>query len=198
TLAESSPVGIFHTDASGYTTYVNKRWCQISGSSLEKAIGNGWFNAVHIDDKEKLINGWQQATKIEGISFSEYRFVRPDGTTAWVMGQATPERNQENQIVGYIGTITDITDRKTAEQVISASEEKYRTLVEQASDAIFLFDYDGNFLDLNTSAVKLSGYTREELLERTIHDLSIEDDIKMKPGCPLTTGLTLAKNVVYQ
>ncbi len=64
TLAEISPVGIFHTDAKGHTTYVNKRWCQISGLSFEQALGDGWFNAVHNDDKEDLIRRWREGKNI--------------------------------------------------------------------------------------------------------------------------------------
>ena len=116
TLAEISPVGIFHTDAKGYTTYVNRRWCQISGLSFEQALGDGWFNAVHSDDKEDLIRIWREASNMGKISLSEYRFVRPDGTIAWVMGQATPRKNSENEIVGYVGTTTDITERKKTEE----------------------------------------------------------------------------------
>ena len=99
TLAEISPVGIFHTDAKGHTTYVNKRWCQISGLSFEQALGDGWFSAVHNDDKEDLMRSWHEASKIGETSLSEYRFVRPDGAIAWVMGQATPRKNSKNETV---------------------------------------------------------------------------------------------------
>ena len=57
TLAEMSPVGIFHTDETGYTTYVNPRWCQISGITCDQALGNGWLIAVHEEDKETLFEG---------------------------------------------------------------------------------------------------------------------------------------------
>jgi PAS domain S-box-containing protein len=116
TLAEVAPVGIFHTDATGYTTYVNPRWCRITGLSEEQGLGNNWLNAVHKDDKEKLIAGWQEAVTINQVSFSEYRFIRPDGSVAWVMGQAIPERDADNRILGYVGTITDITERKLIEE----------------------------------------------------------------------------------
>lgn len=121
TLAERSPVGIFHTDASGYTTYVNPRWSSISGLSFEEAIGNGWLCAVHEDDKETLQQRWIEATTAMKLSTSEYRFVRPDGTIAWVIGQALPETNAENNVVGYIGTITDITRLKLTEEKIKRS-----------------------------------------------------------------------------
>ena len=110
------PVGIFRTDANGATTYVNPKWCEISGLSYDDALGDGWLNAVHPDDKEKISEGWQESTQLKKGSISDYRFLRPDGAIAWVMGQAVPEINSEKQIVGYIGTITDITERKQAEQ----------------------------------------------------------------------------------
>lgn len=115
TLTEVSPVGIFRTDATGYTTYVNPSWCEISGMAFHKALGNGWFDAVHEDDKIKLFEGWNNATNIGEKSITEYRFKRSDGSIAWVMGQAIPEKNNKNEIIGYIGTVTEITDRKELE-----------------------------------------------------------------------------------
>jgi len=115
TLAISSPVGIFQTDAQGQTTYVNPQWCEIARLSATEALGVGWLRAVHPDDREKIAQGWQAATHEQGTSKTDYRFVRPDGTIVWVMGQAVPEKDDAGRIVGYVGTITDITERKRAE-----------------------------------------------------------------------------------
>ncbi len=128
TLAEVSPVGIFHTDETGYTTYVNPRWCQISGMTYQAAMGNGWFDAVHKEDRGKLQQGWEEATKKKEVSVSEYRFVRPNGTIAWVIGQAIPERDADGNIIGYVGTTTDITERKKYEKELQESSEKLRQL----------------------------------------------------------------------
>jgi PAS domain S-box-containing protein len=119
TLARISPVGIFHTDPNGSTTYVNPKWCAISGFPAKQALGDGWLEAVHVEDRENLSYGWRESTQLKQISYSDYRFVRPDGSLVWVMGQAVPEINSENQIIGYVGTITDITERKRAEEEIS-------------------------------------------------------------------------------
>jgi PAS domain S-box-containing protein len=131
TLARISPVGIFRTEPNGATTYVNPKWCAISGLSADQALGNGWLEAVHPDDKEKIGAGWQKAAQLHQASFSDYRFVRPDGTLAWVMGQAVPERNAENQILGYVGTITDITERKQAENEINKLNAELEQRVEE-------------------------------------------------------------------
>jgi PAS domain S-box-containing protein len=115
TLARISPVGIFRTDPNGATTYVNPKWCDIAGLPMEKALGDGWLNVVHPEDREKISSGWQESTELRQASFSDYRFVRPDGSVVWVMGQAVPELDTEHQIIGYVGTITDITERVRAE-----------------------------------------------------------------------------------
>ena len=121
TLARISPVGIFRTDANGNTTYVNPTWCTISGLSAKKALGTGWLKAVHPHDRKRLGENWNASTRLHGSSLADYRFIRPDGSVVWVIGQAVPEKNPENKVVGYVGTITDITDRKHVEAALKRS-----------------------------------------------------------------------------
>jgi len=123
-LAESAPVGIFRTDVQGSTTYVNPRWCEISQLSSEEALGNGWLKAVHPDDMHIVAFNWQQTTMASASSNAEYRFVHPDGSIVWVIGQAVPQSDENGQIMGYIGTITDITEHKIMEAELIASKEK--------------------------------------------------------------------------
>ncbi len=112
------------------TTYVNPRWCQISGMPKEEALGMGWLKAVHVEDKEKLRNNWERVTEVQDSSVAEYRFVRNDGSIAWVMGQAIPERDADNKIVGYVGTITDITERKLAEESLAKERQRLSYILE--------------------------------------------------------------------
>ncbi len=121
TLARVSPVGIFYTDTSGYTTYVNPTWCQISGLSAEKGLGEGWLNAVFPDDRKTVQENWNRSTHLHIISSADYRFVHPDGSVVWVIGQAVPEIDSIGQVVGYVGTITDITERKQVEAALQRS-----------------------------------------------------------------------------
>jgi PAS domain S-box-containing protein len=141
TLTEVSPVGIFRTDALGYTTYVNKTWSEISGLSQDEAMGNGWLQAVHPNDRNEKATDWENAAIKNIESYSEYRFIKPDGSIAWVMGQATPEYNSENKLLGYIGTITDITERKIAEEEIKKANERFELISSASNDAIFEVDF---------------------------------------------------------
>ncbi|MEW7291760.1 PAS domain-containing sensor histidine kinase [Aquimarina sp. 2304DJ70-9] len=124
TLTNLVPVGIFMTRADGKTTFVNPKWCTISGLSQEEALNDGWLNAVHPEDRKKLKQGWYDDASEKKDSDAEYRFLKPDGSITWVLGQAIPEYNDKQQVIGYVGTITDITDIKLYEQELNRLKEK--------------------------------------------------------------------------
>lgn len=77
--------------------------------------------------------------------------------------------------------VRDITDTKKAEQRIKESEEKYRTLVEQAADSIFIADFRGSILVVNPAATKLSLYTEEELLRMKLYDFTVREELETMP-----------------
>jgi PAS domain S-box-containing protein len=187
TLARMSPVGIFRTLENGYTTYVNPKWCELSGLSFEEALGDGWLLAVHPDDQELVLEDWRTRTSKGLQSEAEYRFLKPDGSIVWVLGDASPEI-VNGQHLGYVGTITDITERKTAEILLleKADEiekqfEKYKQLIDLATDAFFHGDSKGNLIMVNNAAIELTGYSEKELLKMSILDLFSPDEIIKTP-----------------
>jgi PAS domain S-box-containing protein len=127
TLARVSPVGIFRTDTTGSTTYVNPTWCRISGLTPDEAMGFEWLKAVHPDDRESLQKNWEHSASEKAQSLADYRFIHPDGSIAWVIGQAVPEYDTENKLVGYVGTITDITERIQIYEALHESQAAERT-----------------------------------------------------------------------
>lgn len=129
TLVQVSPVGIFRADERGSTTYVNPRWCELSGMGEEEALGDGWLAAVHPDDRPALASGWNAAAAAGEVSRAEYRFVRPDGEVIWVVGLATPERDAGGRFLGYIGTITDISVHRWAERELRKKNRSLGVLV---------------------------------------------------------------------
>ena len=124
TLAQISPVGIFRTDALGNYLYVNNRWCEIAGIAKEQAMGDGWTQSIHPQDRKFVFEQWYQIAG-RGQQFKlEYCFQRPDGSINWVLAQATPEITPNGEIAGYVGTITDITERKWAEETLKKAKEE--------------------------------------------------------------------------
>ncbi|RCJ35697.1 histidine kinase [Nostoc punctiforme NIES-2108] len=129
-LAEASPACIFHTDVDGNVLYFNQRWSEITGYSLENSLGTGWANAVHPDDREQLLLAWNQATVAKSTYKYEHRFLHDDNTVVWVICHALPEFRDDGEIKGYIGTITDITERKLAEEALRESAERERAIAQ--------------------------------------------------------------------
>ena len=157
-LAEISPVGIFRTTIDGDCLYTNPRWCELAGITPEAAQGKGWCNALHPDDSDRVSAEWYRAAAVNAPFLSEYRFQTPEGVVSWLVGQAIAEKDSAGNVIGYVGTVTDISYRKQAEQVLSQSEERYRTLFESMNEGFcvieMLFDADNTpcdyrFLEIN-------------------------------------------------
>ncbi len=140
TLAEVSPVGIFHCDIEGNCLYINQRWCEIAGLTPEEALGKGWAQAIHPEDQQSVAEEWHRLQRPhvetphgaspQKIQFcSEYRFQRQDGQITWVFGQAVGELNDQGEIIGYVGTITDISAQKQAEAELKTLNEELEVRV---------------------------------------------------------------------
>jgi len=108
-------VGVFKTDKDFNCLYVNKYCCELMGLSEQQIKTEGWLMGIHPEDKEKTIH-WTNSIK-KGVIFDlEYRFQRPDKSIIWVFGQCLPEYDDHQKVRGYIGTVTNISDRILAEQ----------------------------------------------------------------------------------
>jgi len=123
TLANFSPVGIFQTDLNSRCIYVNERWCEIAGISPGQAIGDGWINAFHPEDRTTIANAWNQMVESGGEFTREYRFQTPGGKITWAYGHAAPLKKETGEKTGYIGTITDITLLKNLEDELLISKK---------------------------------------------------------------------------
>lgn len=165
TLAEVSPVGIFHTNVQGHYTYVNQRCTQMTGLSLEKLLGLGWTSALHPEDSDRVFTQWYEAAAAREPFKSEYRFVRPDGEVTWVIGEALPEIGVEGELIGFVGTVTDISDRKAIEATLRQSEAHLRAIVNNASDAILILDKKGRIRFANPAVGELLQKPPEKLVD---------------------------------
>lgn len=135
-IAQATPVGIFQTDNEGNCIFVNNKWLDITGNTLAGAMGTGWTETLHPDDKQKVFDAWQSSV-INDWEFSlEYRFIKLDGTVIWVYGQAQSEKDQNGKIIAYVGTITDITNIKNAENKLHLYQEQLEKLVEERTSEL--------------------------------------------------------------
>jgi PAS domain S-box-containing protein len=161
TLTTMSPVGVFRTNPEGLTTYVNPRWCHLAGLTSSKALGNKWMDAVHPDDIDKVSHHWKNTWINKGSSELEYRFRHSDGSVVWIIGNIIPEF-QNDEIIGYIGTITDITSRRDSETALRESEERFRNAITHAPIPIMIHS-EGEIIQLSNSFLDITGLNKDEL-----------------------------------
>ncbi|MFB2923089.1 PAS domain S-box protein [Aerosakkonema funiforme] len=131
TLTKAAPVGIFCTDMQGNCTYVNERCCEIMGVTADELLTKGWANRLHPEDCDRVLTEWDYAIKKKKPFRSEYRFICPDGTITWVLGQAIAEKQNNQQDILYVGTITDISDRKHVESALQTLNEELESKVQE-------------------------------------------------------------------
>ncbi|MDG4474667.1 hybrid sensor histidine kinase/response regulator [Thiovibrio frasassiensis] len=183
TLAELAPVGIFRTDAMGDCLYVNDLWLEISGLTLSEALRDGWTQALHPEDRARIKAEWERSEQGPKKFQAEYRFLRPDGKITWVWGQTRPELNSNGQVVGHVGTITDITERKKGEQELLTAKEEWERTFAAIGDVATILDGDLRILRANRKACDMLGLTPEELKGRFCYEL-FHGDSQPCEGCP--------------
>lgn len=184
-IADVLPVGIFCADALGNCTYVNERWSELTGCTVEEALHKDWRVAIHPEDPERIVREWSDSVRQNRAFKSECRILRPDGSTLIVLGQAAPKTNQRGEVVGYVGTITDITDSKKAEEALRESEERFRFLAENTGDVLYRLRYDSMTYDyLSPSITKLTEYDPEEIRAFGFSKLVIKIEMPGKGSVP--------------
>ncbi len=139
--------------------YVNDRWSEITGLSFELASGDGWANALHTEDKGKVYAEWIASITENRRFILEYRFLRQDGKITWVLGQSVEFKSGTGELLGYIGTITDINELKKAEVNLRIAATTF-----ESQEGMIVTDANGTILRVNHAFTSITGYTEEEVV----------------------------------
>jgi PAS domain S-box-containing protein len=172
----NAAVGIAHVGLDGRWLRFNDRLCEITGYSREELSVRTFQDITHPDDLEDDLDNVDAL--LEGRAdryMMEKRYLRRDGAPIWV--NLTVSLMRSNGAPAYfISVIEDISLRRLAEERLRQSEERFRAVIEQASEAIFIADLDGDFQEVNSAACALLGYRREELIGRSVEDIIPAED----------------------
>ncbi len=163
TLARSSPVGVFHTNLAGHFLYINQSWFEITGISFEDAMQDGWFKGVHRKDRRSTEKAWRHAIENNQGFNHEYRFVRADKSIAWVKGQVAPELDNDGQLIGFVGTVTDITAIKTNEE----NHRMSNAVFENTREGIMVTDINNKIVTVNRAFTEITQYLHDESIGMT-------------------------------
>ncbi len=125
-----------------------------------------YADIIHPEDLKRVMEDVLFHTQEKHKDFSqEYRLITKTGQVRWTSDYTWVRENAENQITHYQGIVTDITERRQAEQLLRESEEKYRYLTESVNDVIWTLDVETlRFTYISPSVKKLRGYTPEEIM----------------------------------
>jgi PAS domain S-box-containing protein len=178
TLATHAPVGIYLTDIAGNCTFFNRRGCEIIGLSLEDAIGRGWTNALHPDDRDEALTHFSHAAGTDGIFNAEFRFRHRDGRSVWVAARTIAIRGDDGNPTGFIGTISDISARKAAELALQEAKERMQIVLDASPVAILSMDRAGRITAWSQGAERMFGWTEREVVGRinpAVPDAELDD-----------------------
>ncbi len=136
-----------------------------------------WYDHIHPDDVDRVRAEFENFLKNDTPDWvAEYRFRRADGAYIHILDRGRKFFLENGAPMLISGVMSDITERKQAEESLQRSEERFRSLIEQASDGIFVADLEGNYTEVNTSGCEMLGYTRDELLGMKVSDLIRPED----------------------
>jgi len=126
TLCACSPLGIYVADVEGRCTYINPRCQAICGLTLEESLAEVWQREVHPEDRDRVVADWLAWIKESQEYSNEFRLAGSE-TVRWIHVQSSPMFSDLGKLIGHVGTVRDITDRKQAE------EERGRLIREQVA-----------------------------------------------------------------
>ncbi|WP_421889149.1 PAS domain S-box protein [Marinoscillum sp.] len=126
-----------------------------------------------VENSKKIWGDFFDKGKLK-VDTDERRF---DGTSFWVEGDYTVLYDEKDRIIGHFGVQHDVTERREASNRVQKSEQKFKSLFNHASDGIFITDARARIVDVNQSALKMTGYTAEEIKKLGILDLIEADDL---------------------
>ena len=151
---------------------------RVLGYQPEELTGDSVLDYVHPDDYEKLLSTFLEGVATDKpVTTAELRFRHADGAWRYMESIGVNLLDDPN-VQGIIVNSRDVTARKQAEERLSKQEERLRRLIEQAADAFFVHDLQGNLIEVNGQACASLGYNREELLSMKVSDI----ERNLEPG----------------
>jgi PAS domain S-box-containing protein len=176
-LVNTIPTAAWTTRPDGYCDFLNQVWLDHAGMDAEQAQGWGWTEAIHPNDRPKLVEVWQSCLA-SGIPIdTEARIRRFDGSYRWFLIRGNPLKDERDNILKWYGTCVDVEDRKRGEEALHASELSWRQIVDNIPGLVATTRAMGEIEFLNRQTLEYFGKTGEELKNWALIDAVHPDDL---------------------
>jgi PAS domain S-box-containing protein len=162
-IIDTIPVPAWSSHPDGSSAFINQRWLDYTGISVEEALGWGWKIVVHPEDLDRTMEYWRAVLADHEERELEARLRRFDGTYRWFLFRVSPLRDESGRIVQWYGTCIDIEDRKRAEQALRASEQNLRLMVHCVAGFLVTSTAAGEVELVNQTLLNYTGKPLEEL-----------------------------------
>jgi len=172
TMANAMPQMVWSTRADGYHDYFNDQWYEFTGVPRGSTDGDEWMELFHPEDRELTDKTWRHSLETGEPYEIEYRVRHRSGQYRWTLGRALPVRDEKGAIIRWMGTCTDIHEKKTVENALHQSEQKFRLLYENAPVGIAHIDLQGRWTYANRKFAEITGYTPEEIVGLSYLDVT--------------------------
>ncbi len=165
---EQAAVGVAHVGTDERWLRVNDKLCEITGYPRAELSGMTFQDITHLDDLQKDLDHLNRLLAGEIRAYStEKRYLRKDGFVVWINLTVSAVRDTPGRVKYFITNIVDVTERRKAEEALSRSEERYRAVVEQSAEGLYLVDGDTKRI-LETNLAKRRGRLEDRRNRRRI------------------------------
>ena len=176
-IADSAPLPMWLTGLDRKRRFVNRAYVEFLGTSYEAALDFDWRTILHPDDHDRIV-----AESIAGEAtlkpFTlEARYRIADGSWRWIHSVSQPLWADDGTHLGFEGVAFDLTEMKEAQRTLEQRERKLSAYVNQTAAGFGEVDATGRFIDVNDRFCEITGYSRDELLERTMLSITHPDDV---------------------
>ena len=162
-IVNTIPTAAWTTRPDGYCDFTNQVWLDYAGMTAEKAQGWGWAEAIHPDDRKKLVEEWQSCLASGTPVDTEARIRRFDAAYRWFLIRANPLTDESGNILKWYGTCIDIEDHKRGEADLRTRELSWRQIVDNIPGIVATTGAMGEVEFLNRQTLEYFGNTSEEL-----------------------------------
>jgi PAS domain S-box-containing protein/putative nucleotidyltransferase with HDIG domain len=171
TILENIEDGYYEVDLNGNFTFFNASVCRILGYPQEEMMGMNNRQYIDAENAKKIFQAFNEVyRKGKPGRVVDYEIIRKDGTKRYIEVSVSLQKNSSGKPIGFRGISRDITERKQTEELVIESEARFRTLVENASDGIFV-QIDYRFAYINPVMLHIFGAERpEQLLGQLVMD----------------------------